>query len=80
MARLLSDRAEKTADVVVLAASLEDPNPERVLDLGELHAEGRLRHVAALGRPPEGELLGDGRDVLELPERERMRDRGHRTR
>ena len=26
MARLLSDRAEKTADVVVLAASLEDPN------------------------------------------------------
>src|ERR1700677_1170321 len=26
MGRLLSDRAEKTADVVVLAASLEDPN------------------------------------------------------
>src|SRR5215218_5261422 len=48
--------------------AIEQPHAELGLELAHLLADRRLRHVEALGRPPEVELLGDGDEVPEMAE------------
>src|SRR5437899_4092639 len=54
--------------------ALEDAHAERLLELRQLCAQGRLRHMAELCRLPEPSRVGDGGGVLELAKGERMRN------
>ena len=48
-----------------------------LLDLSDLRGQRGLRHMATLRRAMKAELVGDGDDVLELPNREVVRGGGH---
>jgi hypothetical protein len=58
--------------------AFEEADPERFLHLRDLAAERRLGDPAARGSATEGELVGHGHDVLQLPKRERVRAGEHR--
>ncbi len=50
--------------------ALEEAHAQRRLQVGELSAQRRLGHVAALGGGAEAERIGHGHHVLELAEGE----------
>ena len=56
---------------------LEDRDPEHLLDLSDLRRERRLGDMAALRRAMEAELVRNGHDVLELPDRQVVRGDRH---
>jgi hypothetical protein len=50
----------------VARAALEQLDAELALECPDSLAERRLRHVQALGRPAEVQLLGDGDEVRQM--------------
>ena len=66
------DRPPSGCDEHMLAVTLEQLNPEILLQLGDLRAERGLRDVASLGCLAEAERIGDRNRVLQLAQRKRM--------
>ena len=46
--------------------AVEQPDPELLLELADLLADGGLRHVQALGGPAEMEFLSDGDEIPQV--------------
>ena len=55
-------------DVEPPVRTLEERHPQRLLELPELRAEGRLADVAGLRRAAEVAEIGEGDEIAELPE------------
>ena len=53
-------------------APLDQRDPEILLELLDLHRQGRLAHGAGLRRPPEMAVLGQRIEIAELSERQHI--------
>src|SRR5262249_7553577 len=69
-ARAVEELFACCGDEDAAAVALEEAHAERLLELGQLRAQRRLRDVTELRRPAEAQRLRDGDRVLDLPERE----------
>ncbi len=79
-ARLRHDRRAALGGDDGLVRAVEDGDAEDLFELVDLHAQARLRDMAALGGDAEGPMAIHGHDIPELRQRHPGEIQGHRRR